>query len=174
MLFRSEVKFRNEELDLRATVRIIEVNVVTIRSGKMADEVHGIDDFLVVIVLRFFDEELDNKLRKDSLNFGFEGADNVLSVRWIRELVFTIVIEEEVNERGVLTRFTEAVIRSIFFSNFNKLLMIGEFNISIEIASSENNLGRRGDLLRREFKIIRIFFKKSFRAFEIIHDSILK
>ena len=39
-----EIEFRDEELDLRTSIGVIKVDTVAIRSGKMSDNVDGVDE----------------------------------------------------------------------------------------------------------------------------------
>ena len=84
-------------------------------------------------------------------------------------VVFTIIVEEEVNHLGVLARFTEAVIFTIFVGDVDELLVRLEFKIAIKITSGENNMRIRINIFTREFNIILEFFIERLRTFKVFH-----
>ena len=185
-----QIKLRNEEFNLGTAVRVIEVDTVSIRSFKMADNMQRIDKFfrnsrefririrtrgikrsgrIRRLFKRLFDIEFNNKLREDVLDFRFKSIQSVSSLKRGLELIFAVIVEEEVNHLGVLTGFAKAIILTIFKRNVEKLLMRREFNITIESTSREDDLRIRINIFGREFNVILKFFKKRFRATEIIH-----
>ena len=101
-----------------------------------------IDELVIIRLKGFFDEEFDDKLREDSLDFFFERDEGISGIRESRELVFTIVVKKEVSFRGVDARFAKTVFFAIFFGDVDKLLMRLKFNITIKFTSREDN--RRG------------------------------
>ena len=162
-----QVEFRDEVFDLGTAIRVIEIDTVTIWSRKMTDNMHGIDKSIGL--LRFFNIELDGKIRKNRLDFGSEEFDGLMTLRVSLRVIFTIIIEEEVNHIGVLARFAKTIVLAIFFRNVDKLLMRGEFKITIEITSREDNMRIRINISTREFDVVLKFFIESLRTFKIIH-----
>ena len=116
----------------------------------MSDNVDGVDEQIIVRLYRVFNKEFDNKLREESFNFSFESIDGIHGVRESSQLVFTIVVEEEVSFRGMNTRFAETVIGAIFFGYFDKFRMIIELDVTVEITGSEDDLRRWINMFTRE------------------------
>ena len=96
-----ETKLRDEELNLRTAISVIQVDTVSIRSGKMTDDVHRINKFfrnsrefgirigtrrikrtgrIRRLLYRLFDIEFNNKLRKDVLDFRFKCIQSVFGL----------------------------------------------------------------------------------------------
>ena len=160
-----EVKFRNQVFNLRTTFRIIEIDGITIRSREMRDNVHGID--ASGRFFRIFNIELDVRLRKNSIDFGFKRFERLNTLRSSLRIVFGIIIEKEVDHRAVNTRFTETIVLTIFLRDINKLLIRLQFDITIKFTSSEDNFGIRINVFAREFNTFLEFFIESLRAFKI-------
>ena len=121
-----------------------------------------IDELVIIRLKGFFDEEFDDKLREDSLDFFFERDEGISGIRESRELVFTIVVKKEVSFRGVDARFAKTVFFAIFFGDVDKLLMRLKFNITIKFTSREDN--RRGfvNIFAGEFNLVFVLIKKRF------------
>ena len=56
-----QFEFRDEEFNLRASFRIVEVDTGAIRSREMADDMHRIDK--TISIFGFFNIELDEERR---------------------------------------------------------------------------------------------------------------
>ena len=75
-----KIKFRNEELDLGTAFGVIEIDTVSIIGGEMSDNMERVNEFIVIRLKGFFDEEFDDKLGEDSLDFFSESDEGISGI----------------------------------------------------------------------------------------------